>query len=490
MDFLVDTNVLIPAEPTAAGEVEPTTSVVVELLRLVRAGGGRVFLHPDAFTEIAGDGNETRRQTRQVLARKYPRLDSPPEISDELGAIFGRPAVGSHNYFDCRLLEAVRSGRADYLVSDDADLRRRARLAGLGDLVLTTSDALELARDVYEPAPAPPPLARAVSCAELDRADPLFDTLRVDYYGQFDEWFDKAVRERRRAWIVESQSGALAALAIVKEEDPGEHGLPGRLLKVSTFKVSSDHGGNRYGQLLLKALLEYAAAHDYDRIFVEAHDDKDELFAFLEQFGFNPLTVKKNEVDPVYAKTLHPSPAEAQGLDNLQYHVAFGPPDVRSKGVPAYIVPIRPEFHARLFPDVESQLALAVTPEPHGNAIRKAYLCRAKIKSLEPGDLLYFYRSVTSEVTVVGIAEDVARLSEPADIVRMAGKRTLYAHADVEEMTTSSGVLVIGFRQVKVMAPFVGLEELKKDGVLRAHPQTVTRLTEEAASWLAQKARL
>ena len=34
MHLHVDTNVLIPAEPTAADEVEPTTSVVVELSAL------------------------------------------------------------------------------------------------------------------------------------------------------------------------------------------------------------------------------------------------------------------------------------------------------------------------------------------------------------------------------------------------------------------------------------------------------------------------
>ena len=160
---------------------------------------------------------------------------------------------------------------------------------------------------------------------------------------------------------------------------------------------------------------------------------------------------------------------------------------VRSAGVPAYVVPIKPHFHGRLFPDVEPQLAFKVTGEPHGNAIRKAYLCRAKVRTMEPGDLIYFYRSVTSELTVVGVVEDVARLSEPADIVRAAGKRTLYTYSDVEEMAGGSReVLVIGFRQAKALEPSIGLQDLKDAHVLKAHPQTVTRLGEEAAVWLAQ----
>ena len=441
-----------------------------------------MLLHPDAFLEIANDRDNERRLTRTTLARKYAVLELPPELSLKLATLFGSPLERTHNYFDARLMEAVQAGRVDVLVTDDADLHRRARVAGLGDRVLSSSDALEMARDLHEPVPTPPPYAIPTTCAKLDRGDPLFDELRQEYDG-FDGWLDNAVRQRRRAWVVPAVDDSYAALAIIKDETPGEHGLQGKLLKVCTFKVSEDHGGYRYGELLLKAILDFATVNGYERVFLEAHPDKEHLFLFLEQFGFHRLAVLKNGVDPVYAKVLHPTGREAEGLSNLDFHIEFGPPALRSAGVPSYIVPIRPEFHSGLFPDAERQLALTPPRAPHANAIRKAYLCRSKTRTLEAGDLIYFYLSGASELTVMGVVEDVAALSDAADIVKAAGKRTLYAYSDIEGMVGRGGeVLVIGFRQARILEPRIELKELKEAGVLKGHPQTVTRLSEEGAT--------
>ncbi len=490
MDFLLDTNVLIPAEPTSPGDVEMGTPVIVELLRLVRTAGGRLLVHPDAYTEIGRDHDEVRRSLRLALAGKYPRLDSPPGLSEDLARIIGEPDPESHDAVDARLLEAIRSGRADILVTDDAGLHRRARSADLGDRVLTLSDALLLARQLHEPTPVAPPAARAVSAAQLSCADPIFEDLRAEYSG-FDDWLAKAARLHRHAWVVERDGNRYAAVAIVNEETPLEHGLPGKLLKVCTFKVSDDHQGNRYGELLLKAILDYAAAHGYETLFVEAKSDKLFLFEFLEQFGFRRLDVLKDGTDPVHAKSLRPPVGGAVDLSPLQFHIAFGPPALRWEGVPAFIVPIRPEYHERLFPEAEPQLSLLNDTEAHGNGIRKAYLCRANTRRIEPGNLLYFYRSASSTLTVVGVAEDVNVLSDPAGIVRAAGKRTLYTYQQIEEMVVGEReVLVIGLRQARVLRPPVEYAELFGGGVLRGRPRSVMSIGEEAARWLAQRVGL
>jgi ribosomal protein S18 acetylase RimI-like enzyme len=495
MDFLIDTNIVIPAEPTSAREAEAATPIVAEFMRIVRTKGDRVLLHPDAFLEIRGDRDPVRRDLRLDLANKYPRLESPPDLSEDLAGIIGRPNRGSHNAVDARLLEAVRSGRADILVTDDAGLRRWARLADLGDRVLTSSDALLLARELHEAAPAVPPAARHVYAADLNVADAIFDELRGDYPG-FDAWLAKAARLHRHAWIVERDDDRYAAVAIVNEETPLEHGLPGRLLKLCTFKVSEDHQGNRYGELLLKATLDYAHANGYGTVFVEARPGKQFLFEFLEQFGFRRLDVLKSGTDPVYAKPLTPPIGGAPHLSPLEYHVTFGPPALRWEGVPAFIVPIRPEYHYRLFPeaeplDAEPQLSLLTGAEAHGNGIRKAYLCRANTRGIGEGNVLYFYRSVSSALTVVGVVEDVSLLSDPAGIVRAAGKRTLYTYHQIEEMAAGEReVLVIGFRQARVVRPPVGFTELVVGGVLRGPPQTVMSIGEEAARWLAQRVQL
>ena len=46
------------------------------------------------------------------------------------------------------------------------------------------------------------------------------------------------------------------------------------------------HRGSRYGELLLKPILDHADAHGYDTVFVEAKPDNGELFSFLDAFGF------------------------------------------------------------------------------------------------------------------------------------------------------------------------------------------------------------
>jgi ribosomal protein S18 acetylase RimI-like enzyme/predicted RNA-binding protein with PUA-like domain len=490
MDFLLDTNILIPAEPTSTADVEPTTLVITDLLRLIQETGGRAVIHPDAFLEIAKDRDSARRRLRRSLIGKYLRLDAPPELSDELAEAIGRPQPGTHDALDAHLLEAVCSGSAGVLlVTDDAGLHRWAALAGLGDRVLTSSDALDMVRRLYEPPPVAPPAARSLSSAALNATDLIFDDLRQDYEG-FDVWLSAAALQRRQAWVVENEDGSYAAVTIVKEETPGEHGLQGKLLKLCTFKVSGSHQGNRYGELLLKPVFDFASAHGYDSVFVEAKPDKRLLFAFLEQFGFRFTGVLKDGTDPVHAKTLRPG-GDAAGLGALEFHVAFGPPAVRWRDVRAFIVPIQPLYHARLFPEAESQLSLSPGAEAHGNGIRKAYLCRASTRLVASGDLLYFYRSGAMELTVVGVAEDVHVLSEASAIVQAAGKRTLYTYADIEGMVAEGGdVLVIGFRQARVLSEPVPYADLKSNGVLKGAPQTVTSIGEEAAIWLALKIEL
>ncbi|NLG65877.1 MAG: hypothetical protein GX537_09765 [Actinobacteria bacterium] len=125
--------------------------------------------------------------------------------------------------------------------------------------------------------------------------------------------------------------------------------------------------------------------------------------------------------------------------------------------------------------------------EAHGNSIRKAYLSRASARSLRPGDLVYFYKSMEQTVSVVGIVEDVGVLSRAQDIVRTAGKRTVYTAAEIEELLHDGReVLVIGFRQVLVGQRPVVLANLRAHLVASAPPQTIQGIPREGAAWLAQ----
>jgi hypothetical protein len=226
-------------------------------------------------------------------------------------------------------------------------------------------------------------------------------------------------------------------------------------------------------------------------VFVEAKPDNEDLFSFLETFGFHDTGRFKNGTDPVFAKTLRVPDDGAPRLSDFEFHVEFGPPAIRSTGVPAFMVPIQPRFHGRLFPEAERQLALSPATDPHANGIRKAYLSRAASRQLARGSVLYFYRSRIQEMTVVGVVEDVHVLSDPPSIIRAAGKRTLFTYKDIETIAAAdTEVLVLGFRQARVLDEPVSYAELLRARVLKGPPQTIMSIEGEAATWLAKRARL
>lgn len=120
MRFLLDTNILIPAEPTSALDVEAGTPIVAELLRELSRGGHQRQIHPASLREVEGDTNTERKRIRLVLAGKYPVLESPPPLDPNLVRVLGVPLSGSHDEIDLTILSAITSECADYLVTDDS----------------------------------------------------------------------------------------------------------------------------------------------------------------------------------------------------------------------------------------------------------------------------------------------------------------------------------------------------------------------------------
>ena len=291
MKFLLDTNVLIAAEPTGPDQVEPGTSIAVDLLRLIGEGGHQPFLHPASPKELGGDQNKQRRTLRRVLIRKYPELPSPPPVPSSLADLLGQPANSSNDHVDNLLLAAVHANAVDYLVTNDLGIIRKAYRASLSSRVLTPEAAVATLRGLFRRVPAPPPAVQQVFAYELEDADEIFDSFRDDYPG-FDDWLAKCKRGHRRAWVIRNHPTRLAGVCIIKDEAAGEHGLQGNLLKLCSFKIARDAHGFRFGELLLKAVFNYAFDNPYDYIYVEVLPKYKELNALLEAFGFCELPTR------------------------------------------------------------------------------------------------------------------------------------------------------------------------------------------------------
>ena len=489
MKILLDTNIVIPAEPTAPEYMEPETQTVASLIQLLAGTSHESLVHPATREELLRDRNPTRRHMRQQLLAKYRELRRPPPVPLELTQVLGTSAPGSHDAVDLKLLAALHGDAVDLLVTHDQRMHTWASRLGLAERVMTASEALAALRALEPRTPAPPPAVSSVLAYELNEADPIFTSFRQDY-PQFDDWLAKCKLEHRQAWIVSGRGSEYAGIAIVNPEAHADYGLGERVLKLCTFKVSERHRGLRIGELLLGTVLKYAFANRFIHLYVTVLPKYTALVQLIVAFGFLESDQRSSMGELVFVKPLDPNvDAQAQCFSPLDYHVRYGPYHARHVGVGSFIVPIRPEYHAALFPDASPQASLFAGRSPFGNALRKAYLCHSPIRKIAAGDLLYFYASRRQRaVTVLGVAEETFTSRDPAIIARRVAKRTVYRYAEIEQLCEST-VLAILFRKAWVLSQPVPWKDLAEADVLGAPPQSIVELEEKAATWLSRHAK-
>ncbi|ATB30545.1 GNAT family N-acetyltransferase [Melittangium boletus DSM 14713] len=142
---------------------------------------------------------------------------------------------------------------------------------------------------------------------QLSSEDPIWGSLRLDYPG-FDDWLQKSKREHRMAWVVWGPDReAVAGLCLMKPETGPEFGMEGKLLKLSSFKVSERHRGFRYGELLMKAAFNSGYDEGFDWIYVTAFPKQAELISMFENFGFDEWPERKTNGELVLRKPLKAS---------------------------------------------------------------------------------------------------------------------------------------------------------------------------------------
>jgi GNAT superfamily N-acetyltransferase/predicted nucleic acid-binding protein len=268
--FLIDTNVLIPLEPTAPEQVEEMTEPASELLRIIEAAGYQLFIHPDIRVDISRDRDDARRRLRELLLKKYLPLPAPPPTPEEWEQQMGRPPLESNDWVDHRLLAAVRANAVSVLVTEDRRIHRKAERVGLRHRVATIGDALALVRGLRPSFAQPPPAVEPTYAHDIDVDDPFFDSLQADY-PPFGTWLRKCQEEHRRCWVVRADGRRLAALCLIKDEQ-NALGLEGKFLKLCTFKVAPEHRGRRLGELLLKSAFAHAFVNKHDFIYVTAFE--------------------------------------------------------------------------------------------------------------------------------------------------------------------------------------------------------------------------
>jgi len=203
-------------------------------------------------------------------------------------------------------------------------------------------------------------------------------------------------------------------------------------------------------------------------------------------YGFGKAGTKENG-EEVYIKRLTPGKEYIPAIEVARkYYPSFRD----TPNVTKYVVPIKPEYHERLFPDYKQrQRRITEYSEINvqGNAIRKAYLSHSRIKGMRPGDLLVFYRSSDQKaVTSLGVVEDTLQSRSADKIVEFVGNRTVYSYAEIKSMTKKQ-VLVILFRHHLNFPRPIGLTDMRQLDILHSAPQSITKFSHR--SYVALKER-
>ncbi len=399
---------------------------------------------------------------------------------------------------DIALLYAVSSNAVDFLITQDQGIHERAHRANVYDRVLSVEEALVLCRRLGPPT-IPSPMIPALEVKpvyKLSTADPFFDSLRDEYDG-FDDWWQRICREGRQAWVYLRGDDSIGALLIPKIEDeavPSEPLLPRKKrLKICTMKVT--HTGYKIGELFIKLAVRYCQEHGLSEMYLtHFKEPSDPLVQLISRFGFERVARLEHNgrFEEVYLKQLWPQEEDWKSLSPLEISRRYYPSFYDGQAVRKFVVPIRPDYHSRLFIEwgsrqatLEEWLGKLVV---EGNTIDKAYLSHSRTRKIRPGDLLLFYRSQDrKEVTSLGVVQEVHRnLQDPDEIIKLVGKRTVYTVDEIRTLAKKP-ILLLLFRWHFHFRRPIPLQELCDAGVFKMAPQTITQIDEKAYSELRDR---
>ena len=475
MRVLVDTNVLISRENHTI-----VPDALQKLLSVLQKDNTQILLHPLSIEEIEKDRNQERKRIILSKIGTYPLLEDPPNPTgdhDYLETV-GAPC-NNQEIVDNNLLYCVQKNSVDFLITEDKGIHRKSERLEISHRVFNIDESLAYFQSLFlDRRVLIPPALEYGPVFNLDFTDPFFDSLMEEYAG-FEDWWKKICRQGRKAWSYRKPDGFLGAFLLCKKEKEAiasNPPLPARQrIKICTLKVT--HLGHKMGELFVKISLDFAIKNDIHEIYL-THFPKpqDYLTALIEEFGFY-LAAKKNGED-IYVKKLIPdrnleSPREA----NKRFYPSF----YDGVEVKKFVVPIRPQYHNKLFtecwrrqtslPEYEGQFII------EGNTIKKAYLCHSRIKKISCGDILLFYRSRDERaLTSLGVVEEVHHdVRDSNEVLRYVGKRTVYNNQEIQDMVKKPTKVII-FKWHFHMSPPLKFKYLQQSKILSTPPQSIREI--------------
>jgi hypothetical protein len=472
--LLLDTNIVIAHEDDDPACPDDSAEAAQALVQQARELGFELLVSDGTRRDFLG-APEPRRSLRQRSFRKYYTRLAPVPTNAAVRKEFPTDLT-ANDVADLEVLSAYATGAATALVTEDRRMRARASRAGLGN-VFGLEDAIDWLRALQAPALVNAAAAHMPAAYQVSRAAAIFGSLEAEY-DDFGSWWDKVVDERRPV-IVLGDPADPSGIAVLKEEFDNPFDLGARVLKICTFKVDEGAGGSRRGELLLRAVVDYAVERSHETAYLTVWEHHRALTGWLESFGFRPHG--RNGNGELVRVKRFARPEGAPALAPLEHNIEYGPRALRIDRM--FVVPIQDRFHNRLFPDSDDQGSL-LENESCGNAIRKAYLCHSNSRLLIPGDTLAFLHTGAGEshVTAVGVVEQTLASDDPTRLAAFVAGRTVYSYHEICSMCDKE-VLAVLFRLDRRVAPSWARRTLISKGVIRASPNSIATVPLKGVEW-------
>jgi len=211
----------------------------------------------------------------------------------------------------------------------------------------------------------------------------------------------------------------------------------------------------------------------------------DELVSLVEQYGFIKVA-RKNNGEDVFSKFIKPSVPrkELEYLPPMELNRRYYPSFYDGSRIRKHIIPIRPEYHDRLFIEYRYRtpglMEAAGKLIVEGNTIKKAYICHARSKKLGEGDVLLFYRSRDQMLTSVCSLDMIFRdVSTYEEVIKLVGKRTVYSKDELINLVSHGPVMIILFLLHFELKNYIRLPKLQKARIMLRAPQSVVEISDE-----------
>lgn len=485
MKILFDTNVFIYRE-----DDHVISENLQELLRILSAMKADIVLHPSSIEDLQRDSNERRKNIMSSKLKAYPFLESPPN-PDEDPHYLELVGMGTkdNDKIDNKILYSIYKDAVDFLITEDRGIHKNSGKLGINERILLIDEAIQIFKSyLHKECVIAPPALKNKLVYNLNPDDPIFDSLKEEYHPEFSDWFKKISREGRKSWVYYRNDGSIGAILIYKFEDESiddaRPPLPrAKRLKIALMKVT--YIGHKIGELFIKMAVDLAIKNDiYEIYLTHFTTPEDQLVELITDYGFDKVAVKPKDekLEDVYVKKLAIDCKVTKSLSPLEISRRFYPSYYDGEDVKKFIIPIRPEFHRKLFTDFPSRqptlMEYAGEFIVEGNTIKKAYLSHSRVRKIEPGDILLFYRSEDLQaITSVGVIEKIySGINDSDKILRLVGKRTVFSKEEVEALANDP-VSVFLFRHHFHLKRPIRLDELADRGILSSWPQSITEIS-------------